>query len=431
MNLNNSRPFSSLTAFRPASQPRFGVASSAVAGEQLRVWWFRAVSFCCIGYIIASQGLVYYSGWSRFGFVLAALLMMLLIAGKCLKTFSLKSVGWVGIALVFVAFCGLRSLPEPGQGWPLDTLFKLSSVFLGGIGVGLALQAGVPFKGVVWAQTIIFLGNVVASLCGIGLEPPAEVEAGRQAGLTGNANELAMQLTLGACLVWLSPKKSGALVSLLGIAAVGYAFLTTGSRKSVVVLVFFMMIVLIHLVATFKAYRSRVALILGGSFLVLGVIVGPTMLERTKDVPTVRRTLDYRDSSFDKRLEMTQQAIRLWKAAPLAGWGTDAFARVSGFGMYAHNNLAELLCDLGLVGIFLFYSLYGYILLKAKRLPAPLNICLVVFVVLLLVVDTGLVTYIRKQSVMIVMILASIAATPEILLGGRTLAGRAAGARED
>ncbi len=400
-----------------AAERSFCPPAEIVPGGEWRTWWLRALSACCVGYILASQGLVFFSGWSRLGFLIAALTIILLGVGFCLRVVQLRPGAWVGLALLFVAYCALRSVPEPGQQWPLDSLFKLGSVFLGAIAVGLSLQAGVSFKAVVWAQTIIFLGNVVAGLCGMGMEPPSEVEAGRQAGLTGNANELAMQLSLGACLVWLAPKKSGAFFSVLAVAAVGYAILMTGSRKSLIVLAFFLLIVLTHAVVTFKWHRSRAALLACGGVLALGLVIGPGFLQLSRNVSTVQRTLEYRDSSFEKRMDMTRQAVRLWKEAPVAGWGLDAFSRISGFGFYAHNNLAELLCDLGLAGILFFYALYGYILLKALRLPMPLGLCCVLLVVLLLVVDTGMVTYIRKQSVMVVMILASIVANPQIILG--------------
>jgi O-antigen ligase len=287
-------------------------------------------------------------------------------------------------------------------------LFQLCSVFLGGIGVGLDMQLGVPFRAVAYAQSAVFVGNIVAGFFGVGTEPPSEVEAGRYAGLTGNANELAMQLTLGACLVWLFPKKSGALTCLLAVAAVAYAVLTTGSRKALLVLLFFAVLVAVHVAAEVKRRGLRVALLLLMWVLVGAAALAPIVLQNARNVVAVQRALDLEDHSAALRFSMAHQAVRLWKEAPVMGWGTDAFSRISGFGTYAHNNFAELLCDLGLAGCLLFYLIHGYVLWNSRRLARPLNWYCGVFVLMLIALDLGSVSYTRKQTIMILMLLAAV-----------------------
>jgi hypothetical protein len=41
--------------------------------------------------------------------------------------------------------------------------------------------------------------------------------------LTGNANELGLQLTLGACMIWLFPKRAGAIGCSFAFVVAAYA----------------------------------------------------------------------------------------------------------------------------------------------------------------------------------------------------------------
>lgn len=391
-----------------------------VGQDPLRVWCFRALTALSAGYVVASQGLADLPGWSRLAVVLAVLLLGVLAIGRLSGAFRFRSLGLVWVSLLFVGYCVVRAVPEAGANWPLDAIFKVTSAFLGAIVVALALQAGVPFKALAWAQIITILANMAVGLFGVGNEAPNGTDLDRFSGLTGNANELALQLTLGACLIWLSPRKAGRFLCWLAVGAVVYAFLTAGSRKSLLSVPVFIFLALLQLSSTAKKRNVLLALVLIGPLLILGVCLTPVILEHAKNVPTIERALTYQnDSSYTKRVEMAHEGIRLWESSPVFGRGTDAFTRLGGFDTYAHNNFTELLCDLGVVGALLFYGIHFYVILKCLRLPKPLNIYCVVFVLLMVGLDLGTVSYYRKQTLMIMMILPSVAAAPEILIPRR------------
>jgi O-antigen ligase len=376
--------------------------SSGMSRPHQRSFPLAIATFGCI---LASQTLCDMPGWSRLGFAFGALLAIMLGVGIVLGVYRLHLGEWIWAPGAFLLYCLLRVLPDFENQASLDTLFSVFSAFLIGTSVALALQAGVDFKVLVYGQIVANLCNIGAGFCGIGNEAlPGETVA-RYAGLTGNANEFALQLTLGACIVWLFPGKSGRLACAFSFVAVGYALLTTGSRKALLALPIFLLLVLAQAIAAARQRRTYFSLLI----LVIPcvVLVGFILLtgDRLTNIAVVQRTLEYQDSSFDTRMGMAQQGIRLWKQAPVFGHGLNAFQRISDFKGYAHNNYAELLCDLGLVGALLFYAIHVHILARSLRLPNELRLVWWTAIILVLTLDVGCVSYLRKQTIMLLMIL--------------------------
>ncbi len=373
-------------------------------------WWLRAASVLVMGYVVASQSLMEVEQWSRAGFAIAVLLAVLLGFGRIYGIYRFGAGRWLWFPGMFVCYCVLRGLAGSEYSNPVDVLSTLASAYLGGIGVAAALQAGVPFRALVYAQVLSILCQMAAVRFGMGTDPgPDETEL-RYAGLTGNANEFGLQFTLGACLIWLLPKQSGFWACLFSFGAVAYGLVTSGSRQALLAVPFFAVLVLVNLFYTIRKGRR---LIVAGVIVVLlcgiGAFFAPLLLERGREITAIRRALEYdSDSSYQKRLGMVQQGLSLWQEAPLFGHGVDAFGGLSGLGMYAHNDYVELLCDLGLVGAFLFYAVHANIAIGAAGLPRSLRLGCWILVLLLLCLDTGSVGYKRKQTVMILMVLGSI-----------------------
>ena len=341
---------------------------------QLRhLWWLRAVTLVMAGYIIASETLKNLPDFSRWGIALALLLFFLLALGRLLGISSVNLGSWVWIPCAFVVYCALRSFDASQFGNPLEALSATTSAYLGGIGVALALQAGVRFRSLVYAQIVAGLCEIVAGFYGIGNEaPPGNAEV-RYAGLTGNANDLGLHLTLAACLIWLLPKKSGRFACSFAFVLAAYGVMMTGSRQALMAGFFFLVLVVIQTWAVIKRHRFGFSVVAGG-LCFISVLMSPNLIERGRNITAVQRALDYEtDSSYLARVNMIQQGFRFWRQAPLLGNGLDAFQELSGRGGYAHNDYVELLCDLGLLGAVLFYAIHASILLQATRLPGSLK----------------------------------------------------------
>lgn len=375
--------------------------------NELSLWWRRAVTLVSVAYVLFSQTLHALPGWSRLGIGFATLLAALLVTGRVLRIANFGNSAWAWLTAPFLVYCLIKAVPERGNEWPVEELFPLICAFMGALGIAFALRSGVSFKAIVYAQVFSNLCNIVAGFLGFGAESIGG-DPVRYAGVTGNANDFGLQLTLGACLIWLLPAKAGWFPCSFAFFGVAYAIATSGSRTALMVVPFFLLLVFIQGFAHIKKHRVRVVVTVPLVICLLGIVLAPALLDRAKEITAVDRALDHHDSSFEKRMGMIQQAIRLWRQAPVFGNGLNGFERLSGYAGYAHNNYAELLCNTGVFGAFLYYALHLSVLLKGFRQTARLRYFAWVCVLMLLAIDVGSVNYKSKQTIMVLMILLSL-----------------------
>ncbi len=101
------------------------------------------------------------------------------------------------------------------------------------------------------------------------------------------------------------------------------------------------------------------------------------------------------EKSTEERKIYIQNALEMFSNHPFFGMGIDTFRYF--FGGYAHNNFVELLQGVGLVGFMLYYSIHILLYLKIKKVQDfALRLNFYAFLVILLLVDIGAVTYYDK-----------------------------------
>ncbi len=64
---------------------------------------------------------------------------------------------------------------------------------------------------------------------------------------------------------------------------------------------------------------------------------------------------DEADGSAFTRANMIESAMEMFRDKPILGYGLNTFSKVAGFDTYSHNNYIELLANLGLVGMLIYY----------------------------------------------------------------------------
>lgn len=238
----------------------------------------------------------------------------------------------------------------------------------------------------------------------------------RATGLTGNANALALQLSLAALLAFFHARdREGAWAGrAFGIGLLGVATVVTGSRKVLVVWLILSLWLARSLAVQTRTWISRFALI----FVVLPVLAGglfeywDLLIGVVRNLHVVQRTellVRLEDYSSNERLAMIATGLRMWSEAPLLGYGAEQFSVRSGFGTYSHNNYIELLVNFGLIGFMAYYAGYAAIVLRAvrnrtSRWTVPLGIGL------LMAWEVGLVSHSGKVYWLFLAVLAYLAA---------------------
>lgn len=114
------------------------------------------------------------------------------------------------------------------------------------------------------------------------------------------------------------------------------------------------------------------------------------------------------DGSTSLRLKMIDWGIEWFRERPYLGYGINNYRYLLGInkntsfgikGAYAHNNYIELLVDVGIIGLFLYYYIYINMLKKYLRKKDELNllqICMLGVLISILIIEYGIVSYYDK-----------------------------------
>lgn len=138
-------------------------------------------------------------------------------------------------------------------------------------------------------------------------------------------------------------------------------------------------------------------------------------LEKTFYTLTDQASSKYTDRSLEERRFYIERAINLFKRYPIAGYGGNNFRTYMGeinysHVAYSHNNYVELLSTLGIIGFFIYYSLWVVALYwlikiflyeKKKDGCSPATVLFLTMLVILLVLDYGMVGYCSEFNMLV------------------------------
>lgn len=161
-----------------------------------------------------------------------------------------------------------------------------------------------------------------------------------------------------------------------------FVILKLGSRSSLMVLVLGM---LLNALNTSTTKKIRNLLMMAIAVILLGVVIinipslYNTIGNRIEDILRFFGNNKNLDSyilqsdnlqSDNLRYNLLRDGIEMFLKKPILGYGSGNFSSVNLFynndAHYAHNNYVELLVNMGIVGLFLFYSLHISILFSLK-----------------------------------------------------------------
>ena len=225
---------------------------------------------------------------------------------------------------------------------------------------------------VITAYIISVLINMVYVITNIDLSVIGEVQLGVEAIEGWNGNSIGLMAATTAILCIYMLMKSNIIFKCIYLASISflvYIFVYTGSRKSIIL---FIICVMVMLFASNPRKLIRNTLL---SALVLVIAYNLVM-----NVESVYNVLGVRleglftsftgegeiDSSTLTRQEYIENGIMWIKEKPITGYGIDGYRSLNGpltgHYTYSHNNFVEMAINWGVIGFVYYYSIYFTIL---------------------------------------------------------------------
>jgi len=229
--------------------------------------------------------------------------------------------------------------------------------------------------------------------------------------VTGNANSFSALLMVAAVFsAWFfvfKGKKSDRVFHIVSLGGLLFLMAIAGGRKTILAVVacYILFSFLKNASSTLRMLATIVkiaAVVVAMWFAIMKIpVLYDAIGERFEQLFVVLTGGTSSVHSDSVRELMVKIAIEQWTYRPLLGYGLDTFKyynrTVTGHFYYAHNNYAELLYDLGLVGFLLYYVFVAYLLVRllkqlksSNKMYAGLGIGLILE---MLVFDIGGVSY--------------------------------------
>lgn len=377
------------------------------------VWFLTVLQFSLISILeMSSFGSVFLAITSVFIFLLAAFQDRGRIRVK-LDAFHL-------FVLVFAFFCFASGIWAWNAGYAFEKGLTILELFVCFSMVYYYYRkkqsVDLLISAVMWGCFAV-MGYSILALGWSNVLVAVQNEARLAAGFT-NTNSLSLIIALAFILsVYRIQTRGIKLWNLLLIPAV-VLIAALGSRKALILVV--LGVSLLYLTNDVGSKKQiwlkilRAILVIVIIFLVLRLIAVSSLFSGLNNRMQGFYALITGEGQVDHSSWVRQQMIELgWKQflrTPIIGIGMGnarIMTGILGYDSYLHNNYIELLADGGVIGFFLYYGMYIYLvhrLIKYGRRDDPeAKLCLVL-IACLLVADYGVVSYYTKSTYYFLMV---------------------------
>lgn len=264
--------------------------------------------------------------------------------------------------------------------------------------------------------------NMVYLITNIDLSLLGEVQLGTQVIEGWNGNSIGLMASTGAVLcMYMFVKNKNILPKImyvLLIAFFAYIFIYTGSRKSI--LMFLMCVIIMLFISNpRKVIRN----------LLVSVIILTISYNLIMNVESVYNVLGVRleglfagftgegevDSSTLLRQEYIENGWEWIKESPFIGYGLDGYRSLNGpetgHYTYSHNNFIEIAINWGIIGFVYYYSIFVYGLKKLLKYCKSnlLVACVLSLFIVHTILHYGMVTYYEIFQNLILCLICSLA----------------------
>ena len=344
------------------------------------------------------------------------LLIMLISGVKTNKgVFKIYAKGYFAYILSFMVFCALSRLWAENSRLAIPKINSLIFIFLSMIVIVMLIY---PVQDIDFLLKVIMYGGYVVCIyvfARYGLRGVLRslLSTSRLSDTMLNANIMGMCAAYSVVInIYYIIYESFKTRDLLMIPAM-LLLIASGSRKAIVVVIAGLLGLYALKNSSSRNKLSNILKVIIG-IIVLAVLIYllsklPIFSTVTNRMNNLIRLLQGKESRSTSsawiRLAYNRLGIQLFCKNPILGIGignsniyTSAYY---GHNHYLHNNYIELLACGGLVGFFIYYSIWIYLLIRfiryRKRRNKEYDICVVLFVIHI-VMDYGMVTYYSKDT---------------------------------
>lgn len=351
--------------------------------------------------------------WGRYAYLGASVAILLLSAYLHKGRIRIRAVPYYGLMLLFIGFTAMSSLWALNMADSITKAVTITLILICNTMLYVHYQYEEDMEklllAVMWAGYIVAIYAIVF----YGLDTILlAVEAGRLDNEFSNVNSIGMAAAL-ACVIqiheWLYKCSRKSVVFMIPCSIVIAA---TQSRKALLFLGMGIFLVYFLKHRENKKILNRLARTIFIFVAALGVLA---VLYTLPIFDGVRARMDRMIAGFlgeagaDRSTLIRQDMIALgWRwflKYPIGGIGIGNPHILSGRYLsrdtYLHNNFAELLCGGGIVGFAIYYSMYVYLfagLFKYKAADRKRYEIGLVWLLLMLIMDYGMVTYSTKTQ---------------------------------
>lgn len=184
--------------------------------------------------------------------------------------------------------------------------------------------------------------------------------------------------------------------------------LLIGSRKAFVGVIIGITLLFLYKIVSERQFRTlgRTIILLALGYVVIRVLselnIFSFVSHRMESIFNFYSRTGYVDNSTAVRSQMRAVGLQVFRANPILGIGFgNSYLYGVGDYTYFHDNFVEILSSGGILGFFIYYGMYGYIiynLLKNHAFKHSDMAFVLILLVLSLVMDYGSVSYYSKST---------------------------------
>ena len=307
--------------------------------------------------------------------ILKFMLTIYIISLYVFNNAAINSTNYVSLVLFFVIFFI----------WIIDCIkkhrihiskyyiFYMIFIILGSISYLFALQKSYVISKVIQLlmNSFIIAGLILSLLMFFTSDFANASKYNRIGSQIGNVNAISICLCYSLSAIFIMNNKSKKKINIFLIVLITIAILFTGSRKGILIVI---------LLTLFSYFIKNIDnLHKTAKNIIISIIAVTLVFLLIMNVPFLYNMVGIRfislfdfvtkgeiqDFSMMSRNNMIKVGIEWFKLRPFRGYGLDNFRflynKYFGYDYYAHNNYIELLVDLGVIGVIVYYLFYMYI----------------------------------------------------------------------